>query len=196
MHVVTHFLIGWTLADRLCKAPRDRALVTWAAVAPDLDGVGMVIDFGNRLVGRPDAAWYEEFHHALGHGLCAALAYSALGFALGLERTRVALLALLSFHLHLLCDLAGSRGSFADDIWTVPYLYPLSDRWTWSWSGQWPLTGWQNTTISAMLMAYVIALAVRKRYSPLSLFSSRADAAFVQALRYRWEAVRDRLARY
>ena len=44
MHVVTHLLMGWTLAEHTTKSPRDRALITWASVAPDLDGLGLVVD--------------------------------------------------------------------------------------------------------------------------------------------------------
>lgn len=98
-------------------------------------------------------------------------------------------LILASFHLHLLGDLLGSRGGSETAIWPIHYLAPLSNELTFAWSGQWPLTGWQNTTLAVVLMAYVLALAVRRGYSPLGLFSARADAVFVDTLRRRWRSM-------
>jgi hypothetical protein len=45
VHIVTHLLVGWTLAEHTTKSPRDRALITWASVVPDLDGLGLLVDF-------------------------------------------------------------------------------------------------------------------------------------------------------
>ena len=92
-------------------------------------------------------------------------------------------------HLHLLQDLLGSRGSGATDIWPIHYLEPLSKELTFAWSGQWALASWQNTTITVVLMVYVLALAVRRGYSPVGLFSTRGDAAFVETLRRRWRSL-------
>jgi hypothetical protein len=58
------------------------------------------------------------------------------------------------------------------------------------WSGQWPLTSWQNTTLTILLMVYAMALAVQRGRSPVSLFSGRADERFVAILRTRWESMR------
>jgi hypothetical protein len=59
---------------------------------------------------------------------------------------------------------------------------------TLAWSGQWPLTSWQNTTLTVALMAYTMFLAVRRGYSPVGLFNARADAVFVATLRARFSA--------
>lgn len=184
MHVATHLLAGWALAEGARLKRRERAVVAWSNVAPDLDGGGMLVDWANRLLGRPETAFYEAWHHALGHGLPAALVCLVAAYAIT-RRAGVALIAFASFHLHLLMDLAGSRGSNPIDIWPIPYLAPFSSAWTLSWSGQWPLTGWQNTTITVVLMSIAIALAVRRGDSPVALFSQRADAAFVAVLRAR-----------
>ena len=37
MHVFTHLLAGWAVAEHTVKTSRDRALVAWAGVVPDLD---------------------------------------------------------------------------------------------------------------------------------------------------------------
>ena len=89
-----------------------------------------------------------------------------------------------SFHLHLLFDLAGSGGGTPGDIWPLHYWWPFSETLI-AWSGQWPLTSWQNTTLTVVLMLYGLYGAARSGTSPLGLFSSRADAALVQALRRR-----------
>lgn len=191
MHVVTHLLAGWTLADEARLAGRDRALVTWASVAPDVDGAGMLVDFANRMLGRPDMALYETYHHAAGHCLAAAMVYAVIAWLIAARKLGVAVLAFVSFHLHLVFDVLGSRGSSPIDIWTIPYLFP-SHAWTWSWSGQWPLTSWQNTTITMVLLAYALVQAVRRGYSPLILFSARTDARFVEVLRQRWGRIRGR----
>ena len=34
MNVVTHLLVGWTLAEHTTKSPRDRALITAASDGP------------------------------------------------------------------------------------------------------------------------------------------------------------------
>jgi hypothetical protein len=55
-----------------------------------------------------------------------------------------------------------------------------------SWSGQWPLNDWKNVALSVLLIVWALWRAVRRRYSPVSLFSARADAAVVRTLRARF----------
>jgi hypothetical protein len=190
MHVVTHLLCGWAVAETASVfkplAARDRALVAWACVAPDVDGAGLLVDWANRILGRVGTDYYETWHHVLGHGGAAGLLVTLSAACLARDRWRTAALALLSFHLHLLGDLAGSRGSSALDIWTIPYLAPFAMQPALSWDGQWPLTGWQNTSLTVVLMGLALTLAVRRGYSPVSLISVRADRTFVGALRQRF----------
>jgi len=190
VNVVTHLLVGWTLAEHTTKSPRDRMLIAVASVAPDLDGLGLIVDAAAPLSGWT-VQWYERFHHLLLHGIPGALLCTALLAWFARERLRATCLIFVSYHLHLLGDLLGSRGSGVADIWPIHYLAPLSGGMTFAWSGQWALSGWQNTTLTVVLMAYAFALAVRRGYSPVGLFSARADAAFVETLRRRWRSVRD-----
>ena len=185
MNIVTHLLVGWTLAEHMTKSPRDRALIVAASVVPDLDGLGLVADVAAPYFGW-NVQWYERFHHVLLHGIPGALLCTALLTIFASERWRAACLIFISYHLHLLGDLLGSRGSGEADIWPIHYLEPASDALTLSWSGQWALAGWQNTTLTVALMAYAIVLAVRRGYSPVGLFKARADAAFVATLRRRF----------
>ena len=92
-----------------------------------------------------------------------------------------------SYHLHLLLDLAGSGGGTPGDIWPIRYLYPFSAREL-AWSGQWPLTSWQNTSLTLALMAYAFWMGARRGYAPLALFSRRADGQLVAALRARFRS--------
>lgn len=185
MHVVTHLLVGWTLAEHTTKSPRDRALITWASVVPDLDGLGLIVDMAAPLFDWT-VQWYDKYHHVLMHGLPGALACTALLACFATQRMYVGLLIFVSYHLHLLGDLLGSRGGDERAIWSIHYLSPFSDALTFAWSGQWPLTSWQNTTLTVALMAYAMVLAVQRGYSPVGLFSARADAVFVGTLRQRF----------
>ena len=184
MHVVTHLLMGWTLAEHTTNSPRDRKLVAWASVAPDLDGLGLLVDGVAALLGGT-VQWYDRFHHQLLHGLPGAFFFSVLALLLARRRLRTAGLVIVSCHLHLLGDFLGSRGGTVEAIWPIHYLAPFSNAWTFSWAGQWPLTGWQNTTITLALMIYAMVLAVRRGHSPVELFSERADRAFVAVLKRR-----------
>jgi len=189
MHVVTHLLIGWTVAEHTVRERRDKALVAWASVVPDLDGLGLLADWAGGPFGDT-GGYYEQFHRILLHGLPGAAVCAALFAWFAQEKRRVALWVLVSYHLHLVGDLLGSRGSGPNDFWPIFYLSPLSNALTLEWCGQWPLTSWQNTTITVVLMVYALALAVRRGHSPVGLFSPKADAKFVAVLRNRWRAMR------
>jgi hypothetical protein len=187
MHVVTHLLIGWTVAEHTTKSPRDRALIAWASVAPDLDGLGLIVDVAAPLFDWT-VQWYDRFRHVLLHGLPGAVVITALMTWFARKRLAAGCLIFLAYHLHLLGDLLGSRGGAEKALWSAHYLSPLSDAMTLAWSGQWPLTSWQNTTLTVALMAYTMFLAVRRGYSPVGLFNARADAVFVATLRARFSA--------
>jgi inner membrane protein len=185
MSPITHFLVGWVALERLRVNPRDKALVVLAGLAPDLDGLGIVVDFTTRALGMPETDYYQSLHRMYGHGLPAALVFAAIAGAFGVQRLGVALLAFVSVHLHFLGDLLGSRGTTAEDLWGIYYFAPFSTAFELSWAGQWPLVGWQNMAISAVLLGIVMLRASRLGYSPVVLLSQRVDAAFVATLR-RW----------
>jgi len=191
MHIVTHLLVGWTVAEHVTEKPRDRALITWCSVIPDLDGIGLPIDWIGRALGF-EWSFYEQFHRVALHGLPGAILFAVLVALTADEKRRATIWAFLSFHLHLLGDILGSRGSNPEDIWPIHYLEPLAGTITFSWAGQWPLTSWQNTTLTIALMMYALVLTVRHGHSPVSLFSKRADKVFVETLRARWRALRGR----
>jgi inner membrane protein len=192
MSPITHLLAGWTALEKTQFTNRDRALVVFAGLAPDLDGLGIVVDFATRMLGMPETDYYQSYHRIYGHGLGAALLFSVLVGFVGIRKIRAALGAFAAIHLHFLCDVMGSRGSTPEDIWPIYYLAPFSDALTLSWSDQWPLVGWQNMVLTMALLAIAAARAVGTGYSPVGLFSRRGDIAFVATLRARWQKLSSR----
>jgi len=190
MHPITHFLASWTVGDGTLEASRDRSLVSLCGVAPDLDGLGVLVDGANKVLGRPGTWYFGEYHHALLHGLPAALLLPSAFALFARNRLRTFCMGVVVVHLHYLCDLVGSRGPAPDDIWPIAYLAPLSDRWTFQWSGQWPLNAWPNLLLTACLMAYAMYRAVRSGYSPVGVIHAAADRAFVETVQRRWRMLR------
>lgn len=183
MNPITHFFVGWVALEQLLRSNRDKALVCLSGVAPDLDGIGIVVDFGTRNLGLTETNLYQDYHRLIGHGLPAALFIAAVACAFAGQRARVALLAFVAVHLHFACDILGSRGTTAEDIWPITYLAPLASSPVLAWSGQWPLVGWQNLLISACLMLLIMWRGTKTGYSPLALISTKGDHEFIAVLR-------------
>ena len=182
MSPVTHFLTGWVFANSASLGPRERALVTLACVAPDVDGLGIVAEYLTRHSQHP-LEWFSTYHHSL-HSLPFAVVVAAASFALATQRWKTAGLAFLSFHIHLLEDLLGSRGPDGYQ-WPIPYFMPLSRSCELIWHGQWALNAWPNFAITIALLLATFYLAWSRGFSPLEMVSLKADAAFVGRLRKR-----------
>lgn len=190
MAPVTHLLASWIIAAKTTDNPRDCRLVALAGVLPDLDGLGFVVDVFNSVFRNTRTEYYQQFHHLWMHGLPGAVATTAVLVCFARRRGRVGILALFVYHLHLLCDLVGSRGPDLSDNWPIFYLAPLSlhSTWlrthsVWTWKYQWPLFGWQNSVISISLFVWAMALAMKRGDSIIGVFNRRADAVFVGKLR-------------
>lgn len=123
MSPATHFLTGWVLANAASLNRRERALVTLACVVPDVDGLGIVAEYFTRNSKHP-LEWFSTYHHTL-HSLPFAVVVAVASFALATQRWKTAGLAFLSFHVHLLEDLLGSRGPEGYQ-WPIPYFIPVS----------------------------------------------------------------------
>jgi len=165
---LVHAELSWLAGVKLA-ARRDRLLVTLAGLAPDLDGLSL-------LAGEEG---YAKWHHVLTHGIVSAVAVSAVCAAFASQRARVAAVAFAAFHLHLLCDLAGSGPG-----WPLTYLWPFSPV-EWMWDGQWNLASWQNSLIGLVATLAVLACAVPFGRTIVELLSLRADAAVVATVRKR-----------
>ena len=181
---MTHFLTGWALANCVPSFERkERALVALACVVPDVDGLGAVADLLTRNSAHP-TEWFSRYHHQL-HSLSFGMVVAAICFALSNRRWITGLLGLISFHLHLLEDVLGSRGPDGYQ-WPVPYLAPFSHAMQVMWSGEWKLNAWPNFAITIALLALTLYFAWRRRFSPVEMISEKADRAFVDALRARF----------
>src|ERR1043165_3891930 len=120
MSPVTHFFAGWLLASvsptgrTSTLTRREKALVVAAAVAPDLDGLGIVPELLTRNTSHP-LLWFSVYHHSLHTRafalLCTLAAYiiagPLVGFTFGpviqgrplpTRPSLTALLVLVSFH--------------------------------------------------------------------------------------------------
>jgi len=149
-------------------------------VVPDIDGLGIGPELLTRNTSHP-LLWFSEFHHSL-HTLLFALIVS---FCAALALTKswwVTLLVFLSFHLHLVEDLVGSRGPDGDQ-WPIPYLKPFWSELQLVWHGQWALNGWQSYLTTTALLVVTIWIARQKGVGPVEIFFPKADRQLVQVLK-------------
>jgi len=185
MSPITHFFMGWAMANAVPSfTKRDRAIVTWASVVPDIDGLGIIAEKLTENSKHP-LYWWSDYHHTLGHNLGLALVVTVLAAIFARQKFKATLLAFFSFHLHLLADLVGARGPDGQQ-WPIPYLLPFSDKLQLTWSGQWALNAWPNMVITAVLIGAALVWARQRGFSPLELVSSRVDAGFVRSIRARF----------
>lgn len=185
MSPITHFFMGWVVANSAPSLTRqERAMVTFASVVPDMDGLGIIAERLMQNSAHP-LNWWSDYHHVLGHNIGFALVVTVIATIFAKQKVKTSLLVFLSFHLHLLADLVGARGPDGDQ-WPLPYLIPFSNKWQLTWSGQWALNAWPNFLITGALIALTLMLARRRGFSPLEIFSRKVDAIFVGTLRMRF----------
>ncbi len=184
MSPVTHLLASWIVAAKTTNNPRDCRLVTLAGVLPDTDGLGLVVDIvKNAIRHTDDYNYYQEYHHWYLHGIFGAVLVSGVLACFARDRWRVLGLSLLVFHLHLFCDLLGSRGPDPGDFWPIYYLGPFSRRLMFLWHGQWRLDGWQNRVISVVLFLWALWMATGRNDSVVGVFNRRLDRVVVAVLK-------------
>ncbi len=175
-----HLLISWLSGAELLKDRRERTIVALFGVAPDLDGLGVLVDM---VTGKTN--YFLQYHHYFGHSIFAALilAFSSLLLAQR-QKLRVFILVLFVVHLHILCDVIGSRGPDGYQ-WPVYYMYPLLPDFYLTWQYQWELNAWPNLLL--MLCLFIISwyYAKSRRITFLEVFSSRLnEEAFSMYYKY------------
>ena len=148
LHFLTHIGLSWIIANVGSRPPRDRRLIVGAGVLPDLDGVGI-------LWSEPA---YAAVHRAAGHGLLFIALWTLVVVRYAERPVSTAVLAVLSFHLHLLLDGVGTGGL------PIRYFWPLSDA-GWSYAGRWTLASWPNALVMALTLLGVLLVAFRTRIS-------------------------------
>ncbi len=167
MHAPIHLAISWLIGHRLPER-RDRRLVAWSGVVPDLDALSLVAGAGA----------YSEYHHVLAHGIMAAVVGTALWTALARQRLKVMALSLIAFHVHLLCDLLGSGRD-----WSIVYFFPFS-RYEYLTPYGWPLASPQNAFVWLAAVAATIWIGIKHgRTFAETFLPARADLAVVETLR-------------
>src|SRR5205085_1192787 len=174
----THLFASWIIGAKTTRNLRDCRLVALAGILPDADGLGLIVDMVTNLRGGWQSNLYAQYHHYLFHGVFGAVVIAGTLACFARDRWRVAGLALLTFHLHLLCDLVGSRGPSPQDLWSIFYLGPFTHRHEWVWTGQWRLDGWQNRYLSVALLLCSLWMAAKRGDSFVGVFNRRVDAVF------------------
>lgn len=151
--------------------------------------MGLAVDVAQSLASGQEMSfhYYAKYHHLWCHGWPAAIVFSMTLAYFARDRWRVALGCLVTFHLHLLCDLLGSRGPSLADLWPICYSEPLFRHPIWFWKGQWKLDGWQNQCVFLAVFTLSFWFAVRLGYSFAEVFSKRLDSIFVSVLK-KWRA--------
>ena len=136
LHPPVHLAISWLTGHGLAER-RDRRLVAWSGVVPDLDALSLL----------GGVAAYSQYHHVLTHGVMAAVVGTALWTALARQRLKVFFGSLAAFHLHLICDLLGSGRD-----WPIVYWFPFS-RHEFMTPYGWPLASPQNAIVWLVAVA-------------------------------------------
>ncbi|WP_078486949.1 metal-dependent hydrolase [Solemya velesiana gill symbiont] len=158
---------------------RSRIAITAAGVIPDLDGLGAVVDELGPYFGYATTL-YGDYHHVFAHNLFAGVLL-ALAVALPCrKRLTVFLLSLLAFHVHLLCDILGSKGPDGYQ-WPIPYLYPLIPELELTWSGQWELSSPINSLVGVVFFVIALVIARYRHVTFFELFSKRFEAIVYKA---------------
>ena len=158
MHIPTHILSGWLIGQSAQSTKQERLWCMFAASAPDLDGLGIIISETS----------YVAFHHILFHNALFALALTALAYAL-FKRQHIIWLTLVCTHAHLLMDMLGSGRH-----WGIAYLYPLLDaKLSFSWG--WELNSWQNYCFLIFLILMIIPICLKKKQTPFECIVPSVD---------------------
>lgn len=186
MSPLTHALLSWLVANGAPSlSRRERGLVTLAGVVPDLDAAGALPQLLTAHTAHP-VYWGSDYHHVLGHNLVVAVAVAGFVAWRSERRALAGALAFATFHLHLLCDLVGSRGGDGY-TWPMTYGFPFTDRVQLSWSGQWELDAWPNIAITAAAIAIALGLAASRGFGPFEIVWPTGDRALVAVARS-WRA--------
>ncbi len=168
-----HFIISWVTANTVVLDRKSRICITLSGLLPDVDGFGYIFDKLGAQLGY-QSSYYEAYHHILGHNIFAALSVSILfAFACG-KRWAVFFLSMLTFNLHILCDIAGARGPDGDQ-WPISYFYPLLPDIQLTWSGQWGLSSWINSAVGISFFIIALFMARYRHITFFELFSARAE---------------------
>ena len=168
MHVPTHLLSGWCVANLFELTPRERLFCMIAASMADVDGLSYA--FGE--------AAYQQYHHLLGHNLTVGVVGAAAMAMNSVHRAKGFLLYLFLAHVHLVLDYLGSG-----PYWPIYYLWPFD--WSFKVINKegWEFSAWQNKAFAGAFLAWALVIAFRQGRTPVEMITPRLDQAFVRWLR-------------
>jgi membrane-bound metal-dependent hydrolase YbcI (DUF457 family) len=178
MHLTQHLVLSHLIGVGALDARRDRIFVAIAGIAPDIDAP-ILLAFGK------DA--FIEYHHDWTHHIAGAFLVAVVAAMVAKQRGRTAVLATIAWGGHLLCDMigAGDRHPGEPFAYTVPLLWPFSDRPFEPFAWSWPLASWQNGVVMALLLATAAWAGARTGRTPVEILSVKADQSVVEVLRRR-----------
>ncbi len=172
--------MSWLSSNLIKINVRERRIITVSGIAPDIDGIGLLFDPVLKIAGYSLNIW-GEYHHSL-HNLGFCLLVTMAAYLIStVNKFKVAGMAFIIFHLHLLCDLIGSRGPDGYQ-WPISYLEPFSGVASFTWQYQWELNAWPNIVIGLMLYVLMFWYAKLNRLSPFEVISKKANDAFIRIL--------------
>lgn len=167
MHVPTHIMSGWCVANLFPLTARERVFCMAAASLADLDGITYL--FGQEA--------YWDYHHIVCHNLAFALSM-ATALAIFSSRRLLAFFVYLAVaHAHLVLDYYGSGPG-----WPIAYGWPFTG-WRWNNPDAWEFNGWQNRAAAGAFLLWVIAIAIVQRRTPVEMLTPALDGRIVTGLR-------------
>jgi membrane-bound metal-dependent hydrolase YbcI (DUF457 family) len=180
----SHLVISWFIAEASpLDSARDRRIVAWAGLAPDVDALAYVAALIYYRLDKElafERVW-SVVHHRYTHGLAfialtGIVAFWLCGSRDGRERARVAMLAMLMSALHNFLDVVAGGPT-----WPIYPLWPVSDfPWHASWS--WTIGEWPNVVVLVLCLGGTLLYGKLAGRSPMECFGDRADQWMVRIL--------------
>lgn len=163
MNTGAHLQFGWLIGHARQFDRTERAVITLAAVAPDLDGL--------LIVAGPGSDIFYKYHHIAFHNALSAVAYVALVAVFFSRRGLVLALCLASFLSHILVD-------YMTAPWEMVPFWPVSAIMVNLGSR---LPGWVVQYVfqvagMAAILACTVWLYLRYGRTPLEIISPQSTA--------------------
>ena len=165
-----HLILSWVLANLNYERRRDRIITTLCGIIPDFDGLGLILD---KITRNGAYDYYYAWHRTAGHNFFTGIILALAVYFICGRKFLPAIIAIITYCVHLFCDLAGSAGPDGS-IWPIRLFWPFSQHETFvRW--QWGLNSWQNILITAIFVMIMLTIAAKKNRSFLEIFSERID---------------------
>ena len=174
MNTGAHLQFGWLIAHTREFSRGERAAITLAAAAPDLDGLTIVAGVESEL--------FYQYHHLLFHNVLSALVYVGVVAALVSRRGLILLLCAGSFLSHLLVDYLTAPWEMAP-LWPFsPVLVNLGAHLP-----KWVVQDLFQFAGIAGILAATVWLYLKYGRTPLEILSPRLDRLVIGYLALPWK---------